>query len=141
METFLMPLSEAEYWEGWGICLGAMTFLFPFITNQNLIWIILMIPPILINQNLNVGITLELVQSFYFQIGTVAHEWLPKVTRLISGRFKIIICYISLLCWLDFVALMFSLLVSGSVTCISRSVCMEVCMHVSRVDSFWPHGL
>ena len=71
----------------------------------------------------------------------MAHEWLPKVTHLISGRSKTIICYISLLCLLDFVALMFSLLVSGSVTCSSRSVYMAVCMHAqSCLTLFDPMG-
>ena len=27
-KPFLMPLSEAEYWEGWGICLGAVWHFF-----------------------------------------------------------------------------------------------------------------
>ena len=56
----------------------------------------------------------------------MAHEWLPKVTSLISGRFKTIICYISLVFLLDFVALVYSLLVSGSVACRSRSAYMAV---------------
>ena len=69
------------------------------------------------------------------------HEWLPKVTHLISGRPQTIICYISLLCLLDFVALMFSLLVSVSVTCSSRSVYMAVHACSVMSDSFRPHGL